>query len=59
MESIRETGRAAKGVRLMRLDNGDRVMSVERVPAEKEPQKEVEQEAVQDAAETRNSEQAV
>lgn len=59
VESIRETGRAAKGVRLMRLDNGDRVMSVERVPAEKEPQKEVEQEAVQDAAETRNSEQAV
>ncbi|WP_409409888.1 DNA gyrase subunit A (plasmid) [Acidithiobacillus ferriphilus] len=35
-DSIRETGRTAKGVRLMRLDNGDRVICAEQVPSEKD-----------------------
>ena len=34
--SIRETGRTARGVRLMRLDTGDQILAVERVPNEAE-----------------------
>jgi len=36
VEGIRETSRTAKGVRLMRLESGDQIIAVERVPSESE-----------------------
>jgi DNA gyrase subunit A len=35
-DEVRSTGRAASGVKLITLDDGDRVMSVARIPAVEE-----------------------
>ena len=50
VKDIRATGRAAKGVRIMRIEDGDQVMAVGRLIEEQEEEEAVEEAAVEAAA---------
>lgn len=51
VEQIRETGRAAAGVKLINLDEGETLVSLERVAEEPEQENEAEENALPEAAE--------